>query len=132
MFHPEMSVLVAFGFLAFLIIAFGLGLWLHARETRRRMTGYAAATELLVSREVASLSGQIGQLGAKRVELGDDMQSLRNDLSAIRADLEWLAGDRMIEQAIQMCRDGLPADKISADCGLSPESLRSLKVLRAH
>ena len=58
--------------------------------------------------------------------------ALRQDLSAIRADLEWLAGERMIEQALTMFRDGVPLKDVSAELGLPIETVRTLTMLRAH
>jgi hypothetical protein len=50
----------------------------------------------------------------------------------MRADLEWLTGERMIEQAIQMCRDGYSSREVSQETGLAPEAVRTLNMLRAH
>lgn len=61
-----------------------------------------------------------------------DDAAMRQDLSAIRADLEWLAGERMIEQALTMFRDGVSVKDVSAELGLSVETVRTLNLLRAH
>jgi len=57
---------------------------------------------------------------------------LRESLDAMRADLEWLTGERMIEQAIQMCRDGYSTRDVSAETGLAQDTVRTLNLLRAH
>lgn len=58
--------------------------------------------------------------------------AIRQDLSAMRADLEWLAGERMIEQALTMFRDGVSVKDVSAELGLPVETVRTLNLLRAH
>lgn len=58
--------------------------------------------------------------------------ALREDLSAMRADLEWLAGERMIEQALTMFREGVPVKEVSTQLGLPLETVRTLNLLRAH
>lgn len=62
----------------------------------------------------------------------NDMEHLRQNIAQMRADVEWLAGERMIEQAIEMCREGLTTERISQDLGMQPEDVRTLKLLRAH
>lgn len=59
-------------------------------------------------------------------------EAMRQDLSAIRADLEWLAGERMIEQALSMFREGVSVKDVSAELGLPIETVRTLNLLRAH
>jgi hypothetical protein len=63
-------------------------------------------------------------------QTGDD--AMRQDLSAIRADVEWLAGERMIEQALDMFRDGVSAKDVGKELGLPLETVRTLQLLRAH
>lgn len=58
--------------------------------------------------------------------------ALHQDLAAIRADLEWLSGERMIEQALTMFRDGKSDRDVSAELGLPLDTVRSLNLLRAH
>jgi hypothetical protein len=59
-------------------------------------------------------------------------EALRQEMSAIRADLEWLAGERMIEQALTMFREGVSVKDVSAELGLPIETVRTLNLLRAH
>lgn len=81
---------------------------------------------------------------ALRIELlGDQLQAqdqrrqaeavaLRDDLNALRADVEWLTSERMIEQAIAMCREGLPNSEIGDTLGLSSDTVRTIRLLRTH
>jgi hypothetical protein len=58
--------------------------------------------------------------------------ALRQDMAAIRADVEWLSGERMIEQALTMFRDGKSDRDVSQELGLPLDTVRSLNLLRAH
>lgn len=60
------------------------------------------------------------------------VDQLRVDLTALRSEMYWIAGESVINQAIQMCRDGLPSDQIGADTGLPEETVRALRLLRCH
>lgn len=58
--------------------------------------------------------------------------ALQQDLAAIRAEVEWLSGERMIEQALTMFRDGKTDRDVSTELGLPLDTVRSLNLLRAH
>ena len=60
------------------------------------------------------------------------LEGLRSELSSMKADIEWLAGERMIEQAISMAREGMDPGEISADTGLSFEAAHTIAALRRH
>jgi len=63
---------------------------------------------------------------------GVAIEQFRSDLAALRGELYWLAGDQVLDQAIQMCRDGLPLDEIGTETGLPEDTLRALRLLRCH
>lgn len=69
-----------------------------------------------------------------RLESGQEaaLGRLESQVDAMRADLEWLAGERMIEQASAMVRRGLPAEKISEELGLSLDAARTIALFRSH
>lgn len=60
------------------------------------------------------------------------LETLRSEISSVKADLDWLTGERMIEQAILMARDGIPAEEISADLGLSQDAAQTISAMRRH
>lgn len=60
------------------------------------------------------------------------LDALRSDISSVRAEIDWLTGEQMIEQAINMARDGVTAEEISAELGLSQEAAETLQVMRVH
>lgn len=71
-------------------------------------------------------------LAAQEQRRQDEQTALRSDLAALRGDVEWLASERMIEQAIEMCREGAPTQDISDSLGLSGDAIRTIRLLRAH
>jgi DNA-binding NarL/FixJ family response regulator len=60
------------------------------------------------------------------------LASIAADLAATRAEVEWLGGERMIEAAVRMCREGHAHARIAQDLGLSLESVRAIALLRVH
>lgn len=90
----------------------------------------------LISGIRPELGAHVGDVGALLADHENrraaEQTRLRENLDAMRADLEWLTGERMIEQAIQMCRDGHSAKEVSHQTGLAPEAVRTLNLLRAH
>lgn len=103
------------------------------RDAAHRFGDNSPDMQALLLPEIGTLVERIEtRLSAQDRQRCADMDLLRQDLAHMRADVEWLAGERMIEQAIEMCRDGLPNDRISADVGLQPDAVRTLKLLRTH
>ena len=60
------------------------------------------------------------------------LENLRSEISAVKADIDWLTGEKMIEQAISMAREGVAAEDISADLGLSFDAAHTISVMRRH
>lgn len=60
------------------------------------------------------------------------LDSLKQEISAVKSDIDWLTGERMIEQAIMMAREGVPAEEISSDLGLSFDAAHTISVMRRH
>lgn len=92
--------------------------------------------------EVASLSDLSARVEEALLRLeradtpGQDrdamLAAIAADLSATRAEVEWIGGERMIEAAVRMCREGHAHAKISEDLGLSLDSVRAIALLRTH
>jgi hypothetical protein len=110
-----------------------VGTLLEWRNTIGQFDSHAAGLRDQMAEEFARLSATLRPApDAADTGIVPDLAGLRQDISAIRADLEWLAGERMIEQAIQMCRDDVASDTIRSECGLSAEALRTIRLLRTH
>lgn len=111
----------------------------------RRRRSAAAASEAQEAEAEMSFAAEAPMTAlALRIELlGDQLQAqdqrrqaeavaLRDDLNALRSDVEWLTSERMIEQAIAMCREGLPNHEIGDTLGLSSDTVRTIRLLRTH
>lgn len=59
-------------------------------------------------------------------------EQMNQNVETIRADLEWLAGEKMIEEAMQLVRDNTPLTQISQETGLSKDTIRTLAAFRPH
>lgn len=127
---PILFVLTAL-VLGFMLLAVAaLFAW---RDVMRRIGGPFPDVRAAVLPEVSTLLDRVdARLCAEERQRGAEMEQLQVTLSQMRADYEWLAGERMIEQAIEMCRDGLSNERISSELGIPPASVRTLKLLRTH
>ncbi|NEX45265.1 hypothetical protein [Pseudotabrizicola algicola] len=125
-------LLIISGFAAGLVFM-TFGAVLAWRDASKRFGDNSVDVQSMLMPEIGTIIERIEtRLSAQELQRCADMELLRQDLAHMRSDVEWLAGERMIEQAIQMCRDGLPTERISADLGLQPEAIRTLKLLRTH
>lgn len=61
-----------------------------------------------------------------------DLDALRQDLTCIKSDLEWLAGERMIEQAIALANSGTGPEEIGRELGLATDTARTIALFRKH
>jgi len=110
-----------------------LGVLLGWREVVRQSAAMRQDMLAQMTPEFTAHARQIETLLAAHHDqrlTGDE--AMRQDLSAIRADLEWLAGERMIEQALTMFREGVSVKDVSTELGLPIETVRTLNLLRAH
>lgn len=64
--------------------------------------------------------------------LSDALAGLQHDIRHLKSDVEWLAGERMIEQAITLAQTGLEADEIGRELGLTRETAETIRMFRRH
>lgn len=57
---------------------------------------------------------------------------VREDVAGLKSDVEWLAGERMIEQAIALAQTGSDADEIGQELGLSRDQAATIALFRKH
>ena len=62
----------------------------------------------------------------------DAFSHVREDLSGLKSDVEWLAGERMIEQAIALAQTGSAAEEIGQELGLSRDQAATIALFRKH
>jgi len=110
-----------------------IGVLLGWREVVRQSAAMRQDLIAQMTPEFAAHTRQIETLlSAHQAQRQTEDDAMRQDLSAIRADLEWLAGERMIEQALTMFREGVSVSEVSQELGLPVETVRTLNLLRAH
>jgi len=102
---------------------------------RRRAVAASAATE------ADTLAGPVAEELAARVEgliaeqtraQSDALAGLRADIQHLKSDVEWLAGERMIEQAIALAQSGVEPDDIGRELGLTREAAETITTFRKH
>lgn len=114
------------------LVAFGL------IRSRRRVpvmeVGEAMpAEDAPVLADAAELVARVEGLIAEQTrQQGDALASLRADIQHLKSDVEWLAGERMIEQAIALAQSGVEPDEIGRELGLTRETAETIAVFRKH
>lgn len=130
-----MSLAAAFFFLSTLLGGSVL-IWLGLRRWRQdRAAQRAAEDEALLGTPDPSavLAERLEHLltGHER-RIIEAVDGLREHLGDLKSDVEWLAGERMIEQAIQMARQGSDPDTIGSELGLSRDTAATIALFRKH
>ena len=77
----------------------------------------------------ARMEGLIAEQTRRHV---DALAGLRADIQHLKSDVEWLAGERMIEQAIALAQSGLEPDDIGRELGLTRDTAETIAVFRKH
>ncbi|NBQ49881.1 MAG: hypothetical protein EBU35_04460 [Marivivens sp.] len=60
------------------------------------------------------------------------MNRLHDDIRGLQSDMDWLAGERMIEEAIAMAHAGQQPAAISNELGLSMDAAETITRFRKH
>lgn len=91
-----------------------------------------AGTELAATL-AARLEGVMAEQARRQSDvLTVALAGLKADLQHLKSDVEWLAGERMIEQAIQMAQTGLDPDDIGRELGLTRDTAETIATFRKH
>jgi|GEM_PF-4277714 len=103
------------------------------------MMGYDPAAALAQdSTEVAAalaarVEGMIAEQARRQADvLTVALAGLKADIQHLKTDVEWLAGERMIEQAIQLAQSGLEPDDIGRELGLTRDTAHTIATFRKH
>ena len=99
-----------------------------------------AVPSLAEAEVVAAPVDQVEAISLRVAELLQDnerritevLAHVREDLSGLKSDVEWLAGERMIEQAIALAQTGSDADEIGQELGLSRDQAATIALFRKH
>lgn len=110
----------------------GLGLVAGIMIGRRMMHSALPAPGLSADGVVAAIDQIERRVTVETRAQAVVIDQFRNDLAMLRGELYWLAGDQVLDQAVQMCRDGMPLDEIAVETGLPDDTLRALRMLRCH
>lgn len=109
------------------LIAFGL--------RQRRNERLAALAEPVAADDTATeaITRRVEEmLGEHERRIVEAVSGLRDHLGELKSDVEWLAGERMIEQAIALARDGADPDSIGQELGLNRDTAATIALFRKH
>ena len=73
-----------------------------------------------------------GLLSAQSQVQADALADLRAEILGLKSDVEWLAGERMIEQAIALAQTGIEAEEIGRELGMSRDAAETIVAFRRH
>lgn len=107
----------------------GTGLWRWVQTSRAEKAKAEVDLAELIRTGEQRIAALVATLDASHKARLEDMHQ---ELTSVKSDLEWLTGERMIEQAVSMARDGMSAEEISADLGLSLDAAQTISVMRRH
>lgn len=122
------------------LLTFGLFRWRNRPETVEAEGGADLDAELALVAGAMLPSAVADELAA-RVEgiiteqsrrQGDVLAGLRADIQHLKSDVEWLAGERMIEQAIALAQTGMEPDEIGRELGLTRDAAETITAFRKH
>lgn len=123
-----------------------LGLWRMRQREEMGAAGDALAVDdageveatLVSAPEVAAavaarMEGLIAEQTRRQADvLTVALAGLKADIQHLKSDVEWLAGERMIEQAIHMAQTGLQPDDIGRELGMTRETADTIAAFRKH
>ncbi len=119
-----------------------LGLWRMRQRAEEPEAELAFAPDptvgLVSAPEVAAalaarVEGMIAEQTRRQADvLTVALAGLKADIQHLKSDVEWLAGERMIEQAIQLAQTGLEPDDIGHELGLTRETAETIAAFRKH
>lgn len=131
--------------IVFALFAAGLALifvgWRARRTHAANAVGVAAVAEVAADNEALVAPADpvevISQMVAAMLNdherrMTEAFAQVREDISALKSDVEWLAGERMIEQAIALAQTGSDADAIGQELGLSRDQAATIALFRKH
>lgn len=73
-----------------------------------------------------------GMLHAQTRAQADALAELKAEILGLKSDVEWLAGERMIEQAIAMAQSGIEAEEIGRELGMTRDAAETIVAFRRH
>lgn len=107
--------------------------WLARRELATEIEAPAPVAAVDPTKLASELIGRVEGLLAQQTQRQSEvLEDLKADLRGLKSDVEWLAGERMIEQAISMAQSGLAAEEIGAELGLSRDAVETIATFRRH
>ncbi|MEA5160822.1 hypothetical protein U5903_08560 [Cereibacter johrii] len=99
---------------------------------RRQRAGAPAAPPALEEQLAAleqRISDRLHDMDWRHASVLDRISATTDSL---QSDIDWLTGERMIEQAIQLARKGAEPEAIAGEVGLELEEARAIARLRRH
>lgn len=96
---------------------------------RKAVAAKPAQQEILLQQIDARLEAL-----ANRLETSQHIvvNRLHDDIRGLQTDMDWLAGERMIDEAIAMARNGQQSQDISAELGLPMDAVQTITRFRKH
>lgn len=101
----------------------------HVRQTEETGRAVLCGVQTLLGdhqRQVRTM------LDAYEQQRTADSREISENMGTIQSDIEWLAGEKMIEQALRLVQENMPLSQISEETGLPQDTVRTLATFRPH
>ena len=123
-----MTLLLISGAAALLVAMLTVVSIRRVRANKRAASAKAKETALIDQIE-ARIDGLAQRLEGHQALM---MNRLHDDIRGLQSDMDWLAGERMIEEAIAMAHAGQQPAAISNELGLSMDAAETITRFRKH
>lgn len=123
-----MTLLLISGAAALLVVMLIAASIRRVRANKRAASSKAVEAKMMSEIE-ARLDGLAERLEGHQTTM---MNRLHDDIRGLQSDMDWLAGERMIEEAIAMAHAGQQPAAISNELGLSMDAAETITRFRKH
>ncbi len=74
----------------------------------------------------------LAKVAEEQAKIGATIEAMASEIKDMRSDVQWLTSERMIDQAINMAREGESGSEIARQTGISADELVAMQAFRRH
>ncbi|MCI5041960.1 MULTISPECIES: hypothetical protein [Donghicola] len=74
----------------------------------------------------------LANVAEEQAKIGATIEAIATEIKDMRSDIQWLTSERMIDQAINMAREGESGSEIARQTGISADELVAMQAFRRH
>ena len=74
----------------------------------------------------------LANVAEEQAKIGATIEAIATEIKDMRSDIQWLTRERMIDQAINLAREGESGSEIARQTGISADELVAMQAFRRH